>query len=133
MRALNCLRLRFLKACKTRIGVEIKVGAWREEPCTTEVARCLRLDQCWCERARLWQVQGSLGTAPGVARAMDLSSFSSPDFDPKRFINDACANRAGDEPIERCGIAAVHCLPNSTAGDQGARFGSPAGSLRSWR
>lgn len=29
--------------------------------------------------------------------------FADPNFDPKRYINEACASRTGEEPVERWG------------------------------
>lgn len=31
----------------------------------------------------------------------DLAAFEDPNFNPKRWVNEACAARTGDEPLER--------------------------------
>jgi len=43
----------------------------------------------------------------------DLAALSDPKFDPKAFINKACADRTGDEPIERC-VAVAQVLALSS-------------------
>ena len=70
--------------------------------------------------------------APGERRAgdrlamADLSAFADAGFDPKAFINQACADKTGEEPLERCAGAGEPAGRDRSSQERPGALGRPA-------
>lgn len=83
---------------------------------------------------RALQFKAGSRLEPGAQRGgrsgamADLSAFADAGFDPKAYINQACAGKTGEEPLERCAAAGAPSGSDRRAWKSAERPGPAAAS-----